>query len=141
MTTIKALKKLTAVIVGGGISPSDIVADTIPEVIDYLADNYPNGNPIATVEELNITSVAGSTFGASKITVTPTLTSGNSYVYKTNPSTIGVPEYHDVPTGVTAWDGKSEIESEDGYHIGVYELDSDGKVVKFGEGVINVNLG
>jgi hypothetical protein len=141
MTTIKALKTLAAVIIGGDTAPSDIAGNTIPEVINYLAENYPNGSVIGTVEELDITTVAGSTFGATKITVKPTLTSGNSYVYKTSPSTIGVPDYHEVPTGVTAWDGKSEIESEDGYHIGIYELNSDGKVVKYGEGVINVNLG
>lgn len=141
MTTIKALKTLSAVIIGGGIAPIDIQGETVPEVINYLAENYPNGSVIGTVGELDVVSVAGSTEFTTSITVTPTLASGNSYVYKTSPSTIGVPEYHEVPTGVTSWDGKSDIEAEDGYHIGIYEINSDGKVVKYGEGVINVNLG
>ena len=40
MTTLNALKKLTSVIVGG-ITAANIPGETIPEVINYLANNYP----------------------------------------------------------------------------------------------------
>lgn len=137
MTTIKALKKLSAVIIGG-VSAVDIPGETVPEVLDYLSANYPGGG---TVEELNIKSVAGSAFGTTKITVTPTLTSGNSYVYKTDTGNIDVPDYLSTVSGGTAWNGTDNIEAEDGHHIGVYELNSNGEVVKFGEAIVTVNLG
>ena len=38
MTTLKSLKNLVAVIVGGDTAPADIPGTTIPEVIDYLAE-------------------------------------------------------------------------------------------------------
>lgn len=137
MATLKSLKNLISVIVGGDTAPADIPGTTIPEVIDYLANNYPSGGAI---EALAVTSVAGSTIGATKVTVNPTLTAGNSYVYKTNPSTIDAPAYHEIISGATAWDGTSDIEAENGYHIGIYEINSDGKVVKFGQATITVNL-
>lgn len=39
MTTVEALKNL-AVAFGCASSINDIVADTIPEVIQFIADNY-----------------------------------------------------------------------------------------------------
>lgn len=136
MTTIKALKKLTSVIVGG--NSADIPGETVPEVIEYLANNYPMSG---TVTELTITSTPGSTFGTTKITVTPKLTSGNKYAYKISPSTVEEPAYYSIPTGVTEWDGVSEIEAEDSHHIGLYELNSEGRVIGFGDEIVAVNLG
>lgn len=136
MTTVEALKKLTSVIVSGT-TAADIPGETIPEVINYLANNYPGGGEI---EELTVTSVAGSMFGATKITVSPTLTSGNSYVYKTNPSTIDAPVYHEIISGGTTWNGTDEIEADDGHHIGIYELNSNGQCVKFGDAIIHIKL-
>jgi hypothetical protein len=136
MTTVEALKKLTSVIVGGT-TAADIPGETIPEIIDYLANNYPGGGAI---EALTVTSVAGSTIGATKVTVNPTLTAGNSYVYKTNPSTIDAPTYHETITGGTAWNGTDEIEADDGHHIGIYELNSNGQCVKFGDAIIHIKL-
>lgn len=137
MTTINSLKKLTAVIVGGG-SAADIPGETIPDVLEYLAKNYPGGG---VVDDLEVKSTAGSDFGKTKITVTPTLTSGNSYVYKTSATTFETPGYLSTVSGGTSWNGTNEIEAEDGHYIGIYELNSSGKVVKFGKAIITVNLG
>ena len=67
-----------------------------------------------------------------KITVTPTLTSGNSYKYKVaaNPTT---PEYNAVcTTGYTAWNGTDEITATTGQKIVVAEVNSENKARKAG---------
>lgn len=141
MTTLKSLKNLVSVIVGGDIAPADIPGTTIPEVIDYLAENYPGGGGTITVGSLTVTTKAGATVSTSKVTVSPAITSGNSYVYKMAANEISEPEYHEIISGATAWDGTSDIEGEDGYHIAIYEITSEGKAVKFGQAIMKVNLG
>jgi len=87
-------------------------------------------------ENLTVTSVAGTTSGKTKITVEPTLTSGNSYKYKvaTNPT---VPEYDTVcSTGYTAWNGTDEISATAGQKIVIVEVDSDNKAKKVGQATI-----
>lgn len=89
-------------------------------------------------EELIVTSVAGTTLGKTKITVTPTLTSGNSYKYKVaaNPT---VPKYDAVcSTGYTAWNGTDEISATAGQKIVIVEVDSDNKTKKVGQATIIV---
>lgn len=137
MTTVEALKNL-AVAIGAAETVEEINGTTIPEIIQHIADNYSGES--GSLGTLTVTSVAGSSSGKTAITVVPTLVSGHSYAYKTNASAITAPNYLDTPTGTTAWDGSSEISGEDGHHIGIYELNSDGKVVKFGDTVMNVNL-
>ena len=136
MTNLSALKKLTAEIVGG-ITPDDVPGDTIAEVIDYLA-KFKAGEILGT---LAVTSSAGTETGKTKITVTPELKSGNSYVYKTNPTKIATPEYLDDASGLTTWDGSSEIEAEDGHFIAIYEIDSSNQIHSFGQVKAKVNLG
>ena len=135
MTNLSALKKLAAAIVGG-ITPDDVPGDTIAEVIDYLA-KFEAGEILGT---LTVTSAAGTSVGKTKLTVAPSLTSGNSYVYKTSPSTIAAPEYLDDATGLTAWNGTSEIEAEDGHFIGIYEVNSSKQILKFGQAKAKINL-
>lgn len=82
--------------------------------------------------ELTATSAEGTTTGKTAITVTPSLTSGNSYKYKTasNPT---VPEYNAICTsGYTAWNGTDEITATAGQKIVVVEVDSDNKAKKAG---------
>lgn len=89
-------------------------------------------------ESLTVTSVAGTTSGKTKITVTPTLASGNSYKYKTaaNPT---VPEHDAVcTTGYTAWNGTDEISATAGQKIVIVEVDSDNKAKRVGQATIVV---
>ena len=83
---------------------------------------------------LTVTSVAGSTTGTTVLTVTPVLTNGNSYMYKTA-ATITVPAYGDVcdtTAGYIAWDGSSEITATTGNRIVVVEVDSSFKAINIG---------
>lgn len=86
----------------------------------------------AKLTDLTVTSVAGTSTGKTKITVTPALASGNSYKYKTaaNPT---MPEYDAVCTsGYTAWNGTDEITATTGQKIVIVEVDSANKAKKAG---------
>lgn len=85
---------------------------------------------------MNVTSVAGNTSGSTVVAVEPTLTSGNSYKYKTaaNP-TIPVAGAL-CTTGYKPWDGKSEIEAVTGQKIVVVEVDANNRCVGAGITVV-----
>lgn len=87
---------------------------------------------------MNVTSVAGSTSGSTAITVEPTLTSGNSYKYKTanNPTVPGVGAT--CTTGYKTWDGTSEIEAQNGQKIVIVEVNEQNKCVA--AGISNVTV-
>lgn len=85
---------------------------------------------------MNVTSIAGSTSGTTKISVVPTLISGNSYKYKmaANPTT---PEYgQECKSGYTAWDGNADIIATAGNKIVVVEVDKTNKCVGVGTAII-----
>jgi len=82
---------------------------------------------------LTVVSAAGTTSGKTAVTVTPSLTSGNSYKYKTT-STVTLPALNDAAsTGYTAWDGAAEISATSGNEILIVEVDATGAVKKAGK--------
>ena len=111
-------------------------ADTTAEIYNSWFDKVYDGTAVLGV--LTVSSAAGSTTGKTALTVTPTLTSGNSYMYKTA-ATVTLPAYNDVcntTAGYTAWDGTSEITATTGNQIAVVEVDSSYKAVKAGSATI-----
>lgn len=91
-----------------------------------------------TMGALTVTSVEGSAAGKTAITVTPALTSGNSYKYKTaaNPT---MPAYgQSCTTGWAAWDGSAEITTTAGHKIVIAEVDAENKAVKAGQATVTV---
>lgn len=136
MTNIEALKRLAAAIIGDGTIVDDIPGETIAEVISYIAA-FKAGE---FLEALTLTSTAGTTVGKTTIKVSPTLTGGNSYLYKTNAGKIQKPDYKEVING-TSWNGTSEITVDDGHYIAIYEVNSNNEVLKFGQTIANANLG
>lgn len=78
---------------------------------------------------LNVSSVAGSTSGATKLTVTPTQTSGDSYRYLHGAAT---PAVGAALSNWTAWDGSTDITATTGEILTVAEVDSSGAAVKAG---------
>lgn len=136
MTNVEALKDLAAAIIGGTMTADNVPGKTTAEVIAYIA-SVKRGEYL---QELSVTSVAGTTEGKTAIAVSPTIESGNSYVYVDSVSAISIPEYLETVTG-TAWNGTDEIEIEDEHRIGIYEINSDGGVVKFGQTITDINLG
>ena len=96
-------------------------------------DNVYVINTNAQIGELTVTSIAGTTAsGKTKVTVSPSLSTGNKYKYKTA-SSVTAPEFGaDCKTGYTAWDGTSEIAATTGNKILIVEVDANNKAVKAG---------
>lgn len=100
-------------------------------------DNVYVINTNAKIGELTVNSVAGtSASGKTKVTVSPSLSTGNSYKYKTA-SSVTVPEFGaDCKSGYTAWDGVSEITATTGNKILIVEVDANNKAVKAGSATV-----
>ena len=100
-------------------------------------DNVYVINTNAKIGELTVTSVAGtSASGKTKVTVSPSLSAGNSYKYKTA-SSVTAPEFGaECKSGYTAWDGVSEITATTGNKILIVEVDANNKAVKAGSATV-----
>lgn len=119
-------------------TPMDTEADA--EAAIKKALNITDPNP--TLGTLTVSSAAGSESGETKITVSPAITYGNHYVYKTDtavtlPSSYG----EDVSEGWTAWNGMDDIAATSGNEIGIVEADAAGKAVAAGKTTVTVNGG
>ena len=104
------------------------------EYLDAIAYISVGSSSTQTLGTLTVTSEEGSETGATKITVNPQLASINGvYKYKTNASAATEVTYGmDVKTW-TRWDGVSEIETTNGYHVTVVEADENFKAVRSGD--------
>ena len=100
-------------------------------------DNVYVINTNAKIGELTVNSVAGtSASGKTKVTVSPSLSAGNSYKYKTA-SSVTVPEFGaECKSGYTAWDGVSEITATTGNKILIVEVDANNKAVEAGSATV-----
>lgn len=100
-------------------------------------DNVYVINTNAKIGELTVNSVAGtSASGKTKVTVSPSLSAGNSYKYKTA-SSVTVPEFGaECKSGYTAWDGVSEITATTGNKTLIVEVDANNKAVKAGSATV-----
>ncbi|MBR6313212.1 MAG: hypothetical protein IKR49_01065 [Clostridia bacterium] len=102
------------------------------------------GTKLAVMEQipasgvLTITSAEGSQSGRTKLTLTNTLSAGESYVYKAAAAgSLSLPGYLDAvsttgQSAYTAWDGTADISTTNGYDILLVVKNADGKVVKAG---------
>ena len=126
-----ALKKLAAKMIGGDKSANDIPGTTIADVLEVITENYEGSVPLI-LGELTLKSVVGQSEGATKITVSPELSSGNSYRYKIDPSNVVLPERNEDLSTWASWDGKSDITAEDGHKICICEVDANNFALKAG---------
>lgn len=84
------------------------------------------------LDNLTVTSAASSTTsGKTKLTVSPALTSGNSYKYKVADNAV-LPAAGQSVKGWTAWNGTDEITAATGKEICVVECDSAYRAIKAG---------
>lgn len=109
------------------------------EYLDAIAYISVGSSSTQTLGTLTVTSEEGSETGTTKITVNPQLASINGvYKYKTSASAATPVTYGmDVKTW-TRWDGVSEIETTNGYHVTVVETDENFKAVRSGDVVAAV---
>lgn len=100
----------------------------------YIVQDIPH-----VLEELTVTSEAGVSEGKTKITVSPSITVGNSYMYKTA-ATVTLPNYNDViSSGYTEWNGTDEITATTGNQIVIVEVDDEDKAKKAGIATVASN--
>lgn len=104
------------------------------EYLDAIAYISVGSSSTQTLGTLKVTSEEGSEAGMTKISVSPQLASLNGvYKYKINSSAATEVTYGmDVKTW-TRWDGVSEIETTNGYHVTVVEADENFKAVRSGD--------
>lgn len=109
------------------------------EYLDAIAYISVGNSSTQTLGTLTVTSEEGSETGMTKISVSPQLASLNGvYKYKINSSAATAVTYGmDVKTW-TRWDGVSEIETTNGYHVTVVEADENFKAVRSGDVVAAV---
>lgn len=119
-------------------TPMDTEADAEAAIKDAL--NITNPNP--TLGTLTVSSVAGSETGETEISVSPTITYGNHYVYKVDTSVALPTSYgEDVSSGWTAWNGMDAITATTGQEIGIVEADASNKAVAAGETTVTAKEG
>lgn len=99
-------------------------------------------NPKPALGALTVSSAAGSVAGKTKLTVTPPVTGGNHYGYKTG-ATVTLPAAYgeDVSSGWTSWNGTDEITAATGQEIGVVEANAENQAVAAGKGTVAAKEG
>lgn len=89
----------------------------------------------ASLDELVVTSTAGSSSGKTAVQVTPELTEGRSYRYRTGAG-VKMPVLYQDLSDWEKWDGSTEITAVTGDQIVVAEVDSLGLCMAAGSAVV-----
>lgn len=93
-----------------------------------------------TLGSLTVESVAGATAGTTAITVTPPITYGNHYVYEAEAS-AELPTAGEDVSGLTPWDGASDITATNGETIVIVEANAANEAVAAGQATVVSNGG
>ena len=96
-----------------------------PDLI-YFSGDFSTG-----LNDLTVSSVAGTATGTTKISVTPNKAKTNHYVYKTEAS-ITMPSKYDDVSDWAVWDGTSDITATTSNKIAIVEANKYGKAIKGG---------
>jgi hypothetical protein len=135
---VQALKRLCAKIIGGTTTAADITGTTIAEVLDEITKNF-TGSVAPSLGVLTVSSVAGSTKGTTKITVSGA-SDGPKFKYKISESTITAPKRDEDLSTWTSWNGTSEITAADSTNIYVCEVDENNLALKGGSTSVTSKL-
>jgi hypothetical protein len=104
------------------------ISGLTPAKLKVVIENY-----VQALKALTVASVAGATSGKTAITVSPSITAGNTYKYKTAASVVQ-PAFDDVlTTGWTAWNGTADITATTGNKIAIVEVDASNQAKAYGE--------
>lgn len=94
-----------------------LMAERLDGVVVSLIDATPS------LGALTVTSSAGTASGDTALSVSPSLASGDSYVYKVGTATTEVKYGQVCKTGWTAWDGSADITAATGKVLTLVEID------------------
>lgn len=124
-----------------GIEEIEALADDEIYIAEVDGDNkcwFTGYRLVNSLKEITATSVAGTLSGDTLITVEPTLTAGNSYVYRTA-ETVALPAYDDDLSLIAewlTWDGTSDITAVTGDEIVIAEINSEGYCRAFDKTIV-----
>ena len=90
------------------------------------------------LEKLTVNSIAGTSKGDTKVTVTPSKAGGNSYKYKVSEETVEVSYLQNVRNW-TAWDGTADITAATGSVITVVECNAEFQAIKAGSKTVTAH--
>lgn len=94
----------------------------------------------ASLEDLSVESTAGTADGTTALEVTPTLTGGRTYRYKTGGS-VQLPVLYQDLSDWTEWDGTSDVAATTGDMIVVAEVDALGLCMAAGSATVTAKAG
>lgn len=113
------------------------VGDPVQGTFNTTTKKFTADEDAEAIGTLIVSSAAGSSTGDTKLTVSPTLTSGNSYKYKLGSSATTITINQDCSL-LDSWDGTADIVAIAGQTITVVEVDSDNKAKKSGSTTVTV---
>ena len=90
------------------------------------------------LEKLTVNSIAGTSKGDTKVTVTPSKAGGNSYKYKVSEEAVEVSYLQNVRNW-TAWDGTADITAATGSVITVVESNAEFQAIKAGSKTVTAH--
>lgn len=90
-----------------------------------------------SIEQLTVTSAAGSAVGTTAVTVAPELVEGRTYRYKTGAG-IALPALYENLTSWSTWDGVADIAASAGDKIVIAEVDVTGLAMAAGIATVTV---
>lgn len=93
-----------------------------------------------TLGSLTVTSKAGTEEGTTAISVTPLLTYGNHYMYEVGDS-ASLPTAGKDVSGLTPWDGTSDITATNGETIVIVEANGANQAISAGQTTVVANAG
>lgn len=94
----------------------------------------------AGLDQLTVQSSAGTSPGTTALQVTPELTEGRSYRYKTGASVTAPVLYEDLSHWLP-WDGEADVTAVTGDQIGVAEVDALGLAMAYGAATVTAQAG
>lgn len=93
-----------------------------------------------TLGSLTVTSKAGAEEGTTAISVTPLLTYGNHYMYEVGAG-ASLPTAGEDVSGLTPWDGTSDITATNGETIVIVEANGANQAISAGQTTVTANAG
>lgn len=126
-----------------------IYGDRLPAALDSAAATALTGITVKTVpsvtrpetgdgelEEIEVSSAAGTAAGDTAITIDYTPGTGETLVYKVGTAAPAVGYNQTLDYTWTAWDGSSDITAQTGKKIGIAAVDANGRAVAYGSATV-----
>lgn len=125
---------------GSGVGNADIISkwfDAVPVIAADGTVTAGTSTPSTPATGLTFTAEEGAASGHTKVsTITPTLTSGNTYKYQVGASEVAINVGDSTSTGWTAYTLAEDISATANQVLTIVEVDNGGKAVKAGHATV-----